>query len=304
MPTIPNSQYEYQDTVDDNPHIRLYVADEIKITGIQTFGWQHAKHCDNADIPLHFHRDCFEFHYLIQGSLSFVVDGEEYLLKDGDVFVTFPNELHQSGTQSRMIRKMFWFSVKEGASLLDLPSRWSEPLMNGLRHLKNRVIPVGSGMKELLKGVFETISSPQTDKQCFASLQMALFLYKLIEYDRLLMERKVSKEIACALTFIEQNKRRNISLEEVAEACHLSLSHFKSRFKAETGSTPALYIQKKRIDCAKELLQEGYSVTETAHRLDFCSSNYFSTVFHRIAQVTPTQYRDAKRIKNSPDHVK
>ena len=303
MHTLPNSKYEYRDIFDDNIHRRLYVDDEITIKGIKTFGWQHAKHLDNEDIPLHFHRDCFEFHYLIQGSLSFMVDGKEYPLKDGEVFVTFPNELHQSGSQSKMIRKMFCFSVMDGQSLLQLHPKWAAELMHSLHGLKNRVIPVGNEMKELLKSVFCHITSSQTAKQCFASLQMACFLYKLTEYDQSLMARTPSREISLALDFIEQNKERNLALQEVAEACHLSLSHFKGRFKNETGSTPALYIQKKRIDCAKELLKSGYSVTATAHLLDFGSSNYFSTVFRRIAQVTPTQYRKAELAKIPPPTV-
>lgn len=266
----------------------LYATDKIQIQGIQTFGWQHAKYNDES-LPLHYHRDCFEFHYLLQGSLNFVVEDRTYSMKAGDVFVTFPNELHQTGDQT-IIRKMYWFSIKENSPLLDLPPCRSQYLMDGLHGLKNRVIPVGNEMSGILKEVYHHITLPEEGHRLYASAQMASFLYKLIEYDRIWMEERVSNEISRALEFIEQNRHRNISLEEVAQHCHLSVSHFKHRFKNETGSTPSFFIQKQRIECAKELLKAGYSVTSTAHELDFASSNYFSVVFRRVTSMTPTQY--------------
>lgn len=282
----PHSLFSYR--------VTQYASDKIRIQGIPTFGYRKKKGID-SDIPWHYHRNRFEFHYLIQGSLSFVVGEQEYALQNGDVFVTFPNELHKTGEQNVM-RQLYWFSVEDDENILGLGTEWSQRLMDGLRGLQNRIIPVGGEMKALLKEVFENIVSSEPNKQMYASLQMGTALYKIIEYDRLLMERRVSEEICLALDFIEQNKDRNILLEEVAERCHLSLSHFKLRFKRETGSTPAFYIQKKRIDQAKELLKTGHSVTETAHALGFCSSDYFSTVFRRITLTTPSQY--IQKIKN------
>lgn len=423
MPLLPDG--EYRDVPEQSPHRRLYVGHEIQIDGIETFGWQHAKHIDEA-IPWHYHRDCFEFHYLIQGTVTFLVDHKEYLMKAGDVFVTFPNEFHRSGDDSIIFRNLYWFSVRFGDSLLNLDPVWANYLMEQLHQLRNRIIPVGNEMKDILKHVFENITAKEEGRRMYASLQMASFLYRLVEYDRCLNtctladrgfrtspaipvaagdamyfgaavttqgwhlvtmdagnrvtgaarlssgisivenlddttsimkytvgsgvaylrfvadaryvnsylvtknapftgtdyleyfknpstrkltnlfdpsdcqigwiywrnhdEQIISKEIDGALNFIEQNKKRSISLEEVAQSCNLSVSHFKRRFKNETGITPAFYIQKQRIECAKELLKAGYSITKVAHELDFCSSNYFSVVFRRVTLMTPSQY--------------
>lgn len=428
MPLLPNG--EYLDVFESTPRRTLYTANEIQLHGVNTFGWQCAKHFDEQ-IPWHFHRDCFEFHYLIHGSVTFVVDDKEYLMKDGDVFVTLPNELHRSG-ENIIFRKLYWFSISDRVPLLNLEPASASYLMEGLHNLKNRVISVGNEMKELLKCVFHNITSQDKGQQLYASMQMACFLYKLIEYDRTqnactypdngfrtgeaipvqagdvmhfgaavttqgwhlvtldekgqingamrlssgisiaegldndtsIMkytvkegcaylrfiadtryvdhylvtrnqpfdkneyhryftepsscalnnlfdpmtcqvgwlywkendERILSQQIAYALEFIEQNKKRTIPLEEVAQHCNLSLSLFKRRFKKEIGSTPALYIEKQRIACAKEMLRAGHSITETAYELDFCSSNYFSTVFRRITLMTPSQYIQKTRV--------
>ena len=143
MPLLPDG--EYRDVPEQSPHRRLYVGHEIQIDGIETFGWQHAKHIDEA-IPWHYHRDCFEFHYLIQGTVTFLVDHKEYLMKAGDVFVTFPNEFHRSGDDSIIFRNLYWFSVRFGDSLLNLDPVWANYLMEQLHQLRNRIIPVGNDM--------------------------------------------------------------------------------------------------------------------------------------------------------------
>ena len=287
MPLLPDG--EYRDEPSENPHQKLYVYNEIKIQGIKTFGRQRAKHVA-GEIPWHFHRNCFEFHYLLQGSISFVVDHQEYHLKGGEVFVTFPNEFHRSSHQDVMIRKMYWFTVEDSKALLNLDPLWSTYLIQSLHRLKNRIIPVGNEMRQSIEAVFQNIASDEQGPSFYASMQMASFLYQLIEYDRLAQRPSISREIACGLEFIQQNKTRNLALEEVARHCHLSLSHFKRRFKNETGTTPAAYIQRQRMECAKKLLQAGHSVTQTAHELDFSSSNYFSVVFRRHTLMTPSQY--------------
>ncbi len=269
-------------------HLVLHAKDTLKIPGVHLFGYRKHRGHDAAIDP-HYHRNCFEFHYLLQGNVSFVVDGKEYFLQEGDIFVTFPNEMHHSGDQV-ILRQLYWCQIEVADRILGLDASCSRILLNSLSRLQNRVIPVRSEMKVLFRDAFQNITSPSKEQQMFAGLQLASALYRLVEYDRILQKRTVSEEIRQALQFIEQNKNRNLSLEEVARHCHLSLSYFKSRFKRETGSTPSFYIQKTRIDRSKVLLAKGKSVTETAHELGFSSSDYFSTVFRRVTLMTPSEY--------------
>ena len=279
---------EYRDRSSKDAKRRLFADEDISVRGLQSFGWWHGKHANN-NIPWHFHRNRFEFHYMIQGSRAFLVNNQRYALKGGEVFVSFPNETHRSDTPN-MIRNMYWFSLEDIDCVLHLDSKASDYLMQSLHRLRNRVIPVGAEMRRFMDEIFQNLALPQKGARFYVGMQMASFLYQLIEYDTLAAEQNVSPEIARALDFIEQNKTRSIALEEAAQHCALSLSRFKYRFKNEVGDTPALYIQQKRIECAKTLLQSGHSITQTAYELGFCSSNYFSVVFRRITLMTPSQY--------------
>ena len=86
-----------------------------------------------------------------------------------------------------------------------------------------------------------------------------------------------------------------LPLEELAALAGLSLSQFKLNFKKELGTSPRHFISQKKIDCAKKLLPEGCTVTETAMRLGFSSSNYFSGVFKKFVFLTPPEYIREKK---------
>ena len=84
-------------------------------------------------------------------------------------------------------------------------------------------------------------------------------------------------------------------MEDLAEMAFLSVSRFKQKFKAELGTSPRNFINFYKIEAAKEMLEQGHSVTETALALNFSSSNYFSSVFHRYTCRSPSQYREICR---------
>ena len=52
------------------------------------------------------------------------------------------------------------------------------------------------------------------------------------------------------------------------------------------------YFNRLKIEKAKQYLKEGNSVKETALRLGFYDTNYFSTVFKRITGNSPNKVRN------------
>lgn len=82
-------------------------------------------------------------------------------------------------------------------------------------------------------------------------------------------------------------------MDDLARHARLSLSHFKKRFRTETGLSPRQFILRDKIEAAKRILNEQpTSVTHIALDLGFVSSQYFATVFKRITGETPSRYRD------------
>ena len=83
-----------------------------------------------------------------------------------------------------------------------------------------------------------------------------------------------------------------ISINELAQLTNLSLSSFKRRFKEIYGIPPLQYIQRQRLEKAKDLLLvSDDSVQDVAFISGFKTINHFSKKFKEHFGVAPTQFR-------------
>lgn len=82
------------------------------------------------------------------------------------------------------------------------------------------------------------------------------------------------------------------SLQEVAEACGLSLSYFARAFRTSTGTTPHAWLQARRVDRALTLLRDAeLPLAEVALRAGFADQSHFSRVFKNATGTTPGAWR-------------
>jgi YesN/AraC family two-component response regulator len=95
---------------------------------------------------------------------------------------------------------------------------------------------------------------------------------------------------ACA--YIQQNYNRSFSLEELSETIGVSKSYLSRIFKMDTGIPLWDYLNRYRIQKAKEfLLTTDESITTIAASVGYEDTSYFSRVFHEIAGCSPRAYR-------------
>ncbi len=96
---------------------------------------------------------------------------------------------------------------------------------------------------------------------------------------------------------IELHLFSNLKLEELAKLCNLSLSSFKREFKKEFNDSPTNYINNRRLDKAKELLNiTDLPISEIAYEIGFQDSLYFTRLFKNKIGVPPTAYRKENSI--------
>ena len=86
------------------------------------------------------------------------------------------------------------------------------------------------------------------------------------------------------------NYSKNTSLRELAEFAHVSQSYLGSIFRSVTGRSPIDYLIEIRINRAKNLLKDGYSVTDTSRLVGFNDIYYFSRMFKRNEGMSPSEY--------------
>lgn len=96
--------------------------------------------------------------------------------------------------------------------------------------------------------------------------------------------------------FLANRLGEKITLEQMAEQCHLNPSYFCRRFRAETGITPMQYLLRKRIEMAKYLLTYTEdSLLAVAAQLGFYDQNHFSVSFTKAVGCSPSKFRKQKR---------
>jgi methylphosphotriester-DNA--protein-cysteine methyltransferase len=94
------------------------------------------------------------------------------------------------------------------------------------------------------------------------------------------------------VTALLENALSFSSIQEMAEAAHLSPSKLYRLFKVHRGVTPAEILNRKRIEAACKQLEQGQNtVCEIALEVGFNSLSAFNANFKRLMQVPPLEYR-------------
>lgn len=86
---------------------------------------------------------------------------------------------------------------------------------------------------------------------------------------------------------------RSITIDKVAEFVCISPRHFKRRFRSATGESPLSYLQKLRIDTAKNHLENTLeSIDEITRLVGYEDGSTFRRLFKRHTSLSPREYRD------------
>ena len=83
----------------------------------------------------------------------------------------------------------------------------------------------------------------------------------------------------------------NLSLDEFSDCSGLSRYHLIRSFQQEFGQSPHAFQLDQRIAKSKLLLQNGYSIVDTANLLGFSDQSYFQRNFKKRLAPTPKQYQ-------------
>lgn len=102
----------------------------------------------------------------------------------------------------------------------------------------------------------------------------------------------IDRRIQNVLSFIDHNYTHDLSIKTLSDIACLSEFHFSRLFSTQVGESITKYIQHKRIDYAKELLQStDFSITIISSEVGFNTLSNFNKTFKQIVRCTPISYR-------------
>ena len=106
-------------------------------------------------------------------------------------------------------------------------------------------------------------------------------------------EEKDESTVTRACKYIQENFRRELSLDDVSKEVNVSPYYFSKLFKEEVGENFIDYLTALRISNAKELLMRPVlSVREAGLQSGYADPNYFSRIFKKHTGMTPREWRE------------
>ena len=101
-----------------------------------------------------------------------------------------------------------------------------------------------------------------------------------------------ARPIRLAKQYINENYNRAISLESVSNHIGFNPAYFSSMFKKSTGQNFMDYVIEIRILNARNLLvQTNQDVADIAAKVGYTDLKYFSRIFKKLTNLTPSEYR-------------
>ena len=175
--------------------------------------------------------------------------------------------------------------------------RYLLPLQSGRMALQPRIIPGEAGYPQAAACLQET---EEANKVKNAGYELAIkgallrFLSILIGQHGtpLPADTTDTRRLKTVLQLIEAEYATPLRIEDAAEACGCSQSHFMRWFKKMTGQGFTAYLNDHRLNLAAELLRiTDATVLDIAGRVGFDNLSYFNRLFKRRYGMTPREYR-------------
>lgn len=104
------------------------------------------------------------------------------------------------------------------------------------------------------------------------------------------------EQLKAPVKYIHQHFHLNISIEELADSAHLSVSALERRFQKYLAKTPKQFIREIRLEYArKRLIETSLPIAEIAYQCGFSDHSYFSRHFKLMFNELPSKLRNSSR---------
>ncbi len=235
----------------------------------------------------HWHEH-LEFVYITSGNGTFIIDGKHFLVTTGDLIIANPNTLHALLSERGI----------DYHCLLIFPDFFDEDDIDVLRF--ESLIKADAAIGR----IFAKLKKEYTKNTAVSNVMKKSIVYRLIAY---LVQHYLKDDFSKSDTerrtaalsrmrkienFVSENYRSKISTADLARMFYISENHFCRLFKKTVGISAIDYINEYRIGKSEILLRTtDLSITDISSAVGFEDANYFSRVFKKTKNQTPSEYR-------------
>ncbi|MDW3197078.1 MAG: AraC family transcriptional regulator [Cytophagales bacterium] len=250
---------------------------------------RHELHFDNRGCFIYFKG--VELNLLSPEFKGKVNDQESVLFKCGHHYLDLLNQTSEEHVEIFVLH--LYPEVLRNIFIKDLPQIIQERAFEK----QSQVIASNEVISKFIESLEFYFQNPTLVNNDLLELKMKELVLLLVQSKYLdsileLIEDLYSGKRVRLRKTIETHLYTDLSVEELASLCSLSLSSFKREFKKEFSDSPINYITTKRLEKARELLKvTSLSVSEIAYEVGFNDPLYFTRAFKKKFGLAPTNAR-------------
>ena len=250
---------------------------------------------DFTEVPLHWHNE-MELIYIKKGCMIVSVDLEYSVVNAGDIVVVMPGHIH-SIIQNESDSCEYENITKKKKKIVSKKKK-----ISGFKGYKppviSKTVPHYSDLIHYIDEA-DNICKYFPDgyrlkiRACLFNFffELNAHFYTHTDMPVHLSDDKMDK-LKLVLNYIEKNFARTISIEEIAQWCHFSQSHFMKIFKNCTGTSYITYLYDYRLIIAARILKTTTQpVNIVASYCGFDNISYFNRKFKEKYGVSPREFR-------------
>ena len=96
------------------------------------------------------------------------------------------------------------------------------------------------------------------------------------------------------IEYMRNNIGDNLKREDICNQFNISITSMETIFKKVTSQTTMKYFSQLKIETAKKMIREStYNFTQISEILGFSTPHYFSAVFKKAVNMTPSEYANS-----------
>lgn len=261
-------------------------------------------YCDkNTTIDDHLHNSLYELTVVTDGDGEILTNGIPTKVRKGDIYISFPGDLHKIVTDSNKLLQFDYFAFRTSIPHL------SEKLNSIKEYNQNPKMRVfrSEQIRALIVSAITELNDKRDDSDELLSLifrQIVIYTIRgFLDNDKLKSSFKtVSADVLCyqVMSYIDDNIYTIRNLTELSEITNYSYGYISAVFKKNTNETISEYYHKRKLDTAATLLLEkNMKVSEIAEMLNYSSAYALSKAFTAYYGISPRGYRN--RIKDNEE---
>ena len=226
-----------------------------------------------------------ELTYVCSGTLHCIVQGEEILLRQGELALFGPGQWHMQyadiGTAPKVASLLFTLT---GCDLLPLCSR---------------VLPLDKTAAFLVTQMLAELEAADAYSLDMTAGLLSQLLLTLLRHTAAGEARIPASEHSIILRtqqYICAHSRDRLSVPLVARMVDMSPSYLTALFSKHLHISPGEYIRRVKLEESKRMIRENtWNFTEIASALQYSTVHHFSRQFKEKFGITPTEYAKSLR---------